>query len=99
MSLILENLVKEAMISPARNPYTFHKMALAPLVTEEPQIILDSLKNLDRNDQESLVDFILATGLGPLWNELLHRTKETGVFSEGLLDKIKATSRPAAIGY
>ena len=74
-------------------------MALAPLVTEEPQSILDSLQDLDRNDQESLVDFILASGLGPLWNELLHRTNKSGVFSEGLLDKIKASSRPAAIGY
>lgn len=92
-------MISHTMFAPAKNPYKFHKMALAPLVTEEPQIILNSLKNLDRKDQERLVDFILASGLGPLWNELLYRTKKSRVFYESLLGKIKATSRLAAIGY
>ncbi len=46
-----------------------------------------------------MADCIVANKLGPLWNELLHRTKKSEQFTESFLKKIKPTTRLAAISY
>lgn len=74
-------------------------MALAPLITQEPQAILDSLQELNLNDQERLADCIVTNNLGPLWNELLRHTKKSVQFSDGFLNRIKPSTRHAALNY
>lgn len=54
--------------------YRFHRLAILPLLSENPSAELKTVKNsIQANEERSFLEFILKNGLGPLWFKLLQK--------------------------
>ncbi len=76
-----------------------HRLALLPLVSEDPSEPLDALKkDIDQSDEQQFLNFILQQGLGPLWHETLHKS-EASPFSTSFADTLKQATLLAVANY
>jgi hypothetical protein len=75
------NLKKTA--NPRRQPcYRFHRLALAPLLSENLLEAITVVKNtIQQVEEQPFLIFLLHNGLGPFWFELLKKNKITSLFS------------------
>lgn len=81
------------------NRYRFHRLALSPLLAENPLEALTTVnKSIQPAEQQPFLLFILQNGLGPLWHELLQQNSIRSFFSPEFTRELRnITSHTASL--
>lgn len=79
--------------------YRLHRLALCPLLAENPLEALTTVKNsIHPAEQQPFLLFILQNGLGPLWHELLQQNNIRSFFSPEFTRELRnITSHTASL--
>ena len=82
------------------NPFPLHRLALSPLVSEDPLRALETVKETVRESEEQkFLDFLLQNGLGPLWHNTLKKNGVSSFFSPGFTDDLKQSRLLTTVQY
>jgi len=82
------------------DPYKLHKLALAPLISENPkQKFVTAKSNISKGEENKFLNFILQNGLGPLWHQVLKKNNASTLFTQNFVEVLKKTSTLSAARY
>jgi hypothetical protein len=84
-----------------KDPFFFHRIALAPLVTQDPAPVLEQGADLVRNKNRELefFSFLVRNDLAPLWHKTLHSIDAFHFFSPSFSKNLRQARMIAAANY
>jgi Uncharacterised nucleotidyltransferase len=81
------------------DPYRNHRLALLPLIAEDPRQAFATVKTaLSESDEDQFLNFLLQQGLGPLWYETLTQSSALS-FSPSFIDSLKKATLFSTANY
>lgn len=88
------------LFSTETDPFTFHRLALLPLVASDPRSALETVKlAVPESKEKKFLTFLMQNGLGPLWHETLNKNNVPLLFTDGFTVPLKQVRLLTTVQY